>query len=70
MVDEETVNETTPYRFEDPADEYERAKSDYLYISGSYKNFYAVVGYIEAEEKAWKRLEEAHQNLIDSSKKS
>ena len=55
MVEEETMNETPYTKFEDPFDEYDRAKSDYLYISGSYKNFYAVVGYIEAEEKAWKR---------------
>lgn len=51
------------YRFEDPIEEFERAKSDYLYVSNNYKNYYAVIGYIEAEEKAWTRLEEAFKNL-------
>lgn len=57
---EETVNkEQSQRQFETPEQELERAVSDYLYVSRNYTNYYAVSGYIEAEEKAWQRLEKA-----------
>ena len=43
--------------------EYDRAKSDYMYVSKNYPNYYAVAGYIEAEERAWERFEKAFQAL-------
>lgn len=57
---EETVNkEQSQRQFETPEQELQRAVSDYLYVSRNYTNYYAVSGYIEAEEKAWQRLEKA-----------
>jgi hypothetical protein len=66
MVEKTVNNEDQAqeeYRFEDPIEEFERAKSDYFYVSKNYENYYAVSGYIQAEEKAWVRLEEAFKNL-------
>lgn len=60
---EETVNkEQSQRQFETPEQELERAVSDYLYVSRNYTNYYAVSGYIDAEEKAWQRLEKAFKD--------
>lgn len=70
-VDKEEQSEVSYLKFDDPEDEYQRAKSDYLYISRHYENYYTVSGYIEAEDKAWKRYEEAYNALkLDSQNPS
>ena len=57
---EETVSKEQEYRqFEDPLEELDRAVSDYLHISRTYKNYFTASAYQEAEEKAWQRLQNA-----------
>jgi hypothetical protein len=67
LMVEKTVNNEEQaqeqYRFENPIEEFQRAKSDYLYVSKNYENYYGVSGYIQAEEKAWERLDKAFKNL-------
>lgn len=62
MVEETVSEEQSQRQFETPQQELERAISDYLYVSRNYTNYYAVSGYIEAEEKAWERLENAFKD--------
>ena len=67
MVEHTVSEDQYQSPFDNPLDEYERAKSDYMDVSKNYKNYYAVAGYIEAEKKAWKRLERAYKALpLDS----
>lgn len=62
MVEETVSNEQEQSQFETPAEELERAVSDYLYVSRNYINYYSVSGYIQAEEKAWDRLQKAFKD--------
>lgn len=62
MVEETVSKEQEQSQFETPAEELERAVSDYLYVSRNYNNYYAVSGYIQAEEKAWIRLKNAFED--------
>jgi len=60
MVEEETMTNDIDYRpMDDPFDEFQRAKSDYIHISKTYKNYFSAESYLEAEEKAWIRLQNA-----------
>jgi hypothetical protein len=63
MVEDTVSEDQYQSQFDNPLDEYERAKSDYMYVSRNYKNYFAVSGYIEAEKKAWERLERAYKSL-------
>lgn len=51
------------YKLPDPQDELDRAVSDYLYISRNPQMYVDTAGYEVAEERAWKRLWEAHLDL-------
>ena len=60
---EETVSNDQDYRLmDDPADELERAVSDYLHTSKTYKYYFSAAAYLDAEEKAWNRLKNAFEN--------
>jgi hypothetical protein len=60
---EETVSNKQDYRqLEDPDQELNRAVSDYLHISRTYKYYFSAASYLEAEEKAWNRLQNALNN--------
>jgi hypothetical protein len=63
MVENTVSEDQYQSQFDNPMDEYERAKSDYLYVSRNYKNYYAVTGYIEAEQRAWERFEKAYRAI-------
>lgn len=63
MVENAVSEDQYKSQFDNPTDEYERAKSDYLHISRLYSNYYAVSGYIEAEQRAWERFERAYRVL-------
>lgn len=60
------MEQSDHYILPNPIDEYNRAKSDYLFLSQTFDS-YSSRGYLEAEEKAWQRYVNARNKVIEQN---